>query len=72
VYVEKVDGYRMLAYRDGKRIRLVSRNGVDHAKRFLEKLAEEYSLILKAEGTDVVPTILGDWKKPFRVAWIRD
>jgi hypothetical protein len=37
----------------------------------LEKLAEKYSLILKAEGTDVVPTIIGDWKKPFRVAWIQ-
>ena len=36
----------------------------------LEKLAEKYSLILKAEGTSVVPTIVGDWKKPFREAWI--
>jgi hypothetical protein len=38
----------------------------------LEKLAKEYSLILKAEGTDVVPTIVYDWKKPFRVAWIQE
>ena len=29
-----VDGYRMLAYRDGARVRLMSRNGVDHARRY--------------------------------------
>jgi ATP-dependent DNA ligase len=39
VYEEKLDGYRMLAYRDRKRIRLVSRNGVDHTRRFPELAA---------------------------------
>jgi len=34
IYEEKVDGWRMLAYRDGKKVRLVSRTGVDHTKRF--------------------------------------
>src|SRR5437870_13287777 len=34
VYEEKVDGYRMLAYKDGARVRLVSRNGVDHTRRY--------------------------------------
>ena len=34
VYEEKVDGYRMLAYKDGDRVRLVSRNGVDHTRRY--------------------------------------
>ena len=34
VYEEKVDGYRMLAYHDGARVRLVSRNGIDHARRY--------------------------------------
>jgi ATP dependent DNA ligase domain len=34
IYEEKVDGYRMLAYKDGARVRLVSRNGVDHTRRY--------------------------------------
>jgi len=34
--VEKVDGLRILAYKDGARVRLLSRTGVDHAKRFRE------------------------------------
>jgi bifunctional non-homologous end joining protein LigD len=34
VYEEKVDGWRILAYKDGAGVRLVSRNGVDHAKLF--------------------------------------
>jgi bifunctional non-homologous end joining protein LigD len=34
VYEEKVDGWRMLAYKDGERVRLVSRNGRDRTRRF--------------------------------------
>jgi len=34
VYEEKVDGWRILAYKDGARVRLVSRNGRDHTQRF--------------------------------------
>ena len=36
VYDEKVDGWRMLAYKDGARVRLISRNAVDHTRRFRE------------------------------------
>ena len=32
VYEEKIDGYRMLAYKDGRTVRLESRNGVNHAR----------------------------------------
>jgi bifunctional non-homologous end joining protein LigD len=38
VYEEKVDGWRILAYKDGARVRLLNRTGVDHARRF-RKLA---------------------------------
>ena len=34
VYEEKIDGWRMLAYKDSARVRLVSRNGRDHTRRF--------------------------------------
>jgi ATP-dependent DNA ligase len=34
VYEEKVDGWRTLAYKYGPRVRLVSRNAVDHTARF--------------------------------------
>ena len=34
VYEEKVDGWRILAYKDGNRVRLISRNGVIHTHRF--------------------------------------
>jgi len=36
VYEEKVDGWRMLAYKDWERVHLVSRNGRDHTRRFAE------------------------------------
>jgi bifunctional non-homologous end joining protein LigD len=34
VYEEKYDGWRMVAYKDGTQVRLVSRAGKDHARRF--------------------------------------
>ena len=36
IYEEKVDGWRMLVYKDGARVRLISRNAVDHTARFRE------------------------------------
>jgi len=39
VYEEKYDGWRMIAYKDGRAVRLVSRNAVDHMERFRELAA---------------------------------
>ena len=39
IYEEKYDGWRMLAFKDGRRVRLVSRQGVDHTERFRELAA---------------------------------
>jgi ATP dependent DNA ligase domain len=48
VYEEKVDGRRMLVYKDGERVRLVSRNGRDHARRFRD-IAAAISLPRRVE-----------------------
>jgi ATP-dependent DNA ligase len=34
IFEEKYDGWRMLAFKDGAGVRLVSRNGRDHTARF--------------------------------------
>src|SRR5919201_1089704 len=39
VYEEKYDGWRMLAYKNGATVRLISRQGVDHTARFAELAA---------------------------------
>jgi bifunctional non-homologous end joining protein LigD len=36
IYEEKYDGWRMLAFKDGRRVRLVGRQAVDHTERFRE------------------------------------
>jgi bifunctional non-homologous end joining protein LigD len=50
VYEEKVDGYRMLAYKDGARVRLVSRNGRDHTRRF-HQIAMNIGGVATASGS---------------------
>src|SRR5690349_12792036 len=39
VYQEKVDGWRMLAYKEGSRVRLISWRTVDQTARFRELAA---------------------------------
>src|SRR5437899_9254575 len=39
VYEEKYDGWRMLAYKDGGEVKLISRQGRTHTKRFRELAA---------------------------------
>jgi bifunctional non-homologous end joining protein LigD len=36
VYEEKIDGWRIVAYKDGANVRLIGRRGVDHRDRFPE------------------------------------
>jgi bifunctional non-homologous end joining protein LigD len=52
VYEEKYDGWRIVAYKHGRRVRLVSRRGVDHTKRFAE--------IAAAISTLRAPTLILD------------
>jgi bifunctional non-homologous end joining protein LigD len=39
VFEEKVDGYRMVAYKDGAAVKLVSRQGIDHTSRYPDIVA---------------------------------
>ncbi len=39
VYEEEVDGYRMVAHKDGDQVRLISRKGKDFTRRFRELAA---------------------------------
>jgi ATP-dependent DNA ligase len=44
IYEEKVDGYRMVVYKEEDGVRLVSRNGRDHTRRGASGLRLEPSL----------------------------
>jgi bifunctional non-homologous end joining protein LigD len=71
VYEEKVDGWRILAYKDGARVRLVSRTGRDHTRRFddiaaaIAKLSAR-SLVLDGE------VAIYDEKLRSRFDWLRE
>ncbi|MGE5278065.1 MAG: non-homologous end-joining DNA ligase [Acidobacteriota bacterium] len=52
VYEEKYDGYRILAYKEGKRVTLLSRNGKDRTESFAD--------VAKAIGTLPDTTLLLD------------
>jgi len=47
IYEEKVDGWRMLANKDDDVVRLVSRNGVDHTRRYPDVAAAVARLKLR-------------------------
>jgi bifunctional non-homologous end joining protein LigD len=71
VYEEKVDGWRILAFQDRARVRLVSRNGRDHTRRFpdiaaaVAKLSAR-SLVLYGE------VAIYDDKLRSRFDWLRE
>jgi bifunctional non-homologous end joining protein LigD len=71
VYEEKVDGWRILAYKDGDRVRLLSRSGRDHTRRFagiaaaIAKLSAR-SLVLDGE------VAIFDQQLRSRFEWLRE
>ena len=71
VFEEKLDGWRMLAYKDGSRVRLVSRNGRDLTRRFaviataVAKLSAR-SLVLDGE------VAIFDERLRSRFDWLRE
>jgi hypothetical protein len=59
---EKVDGWRMLAYKDGERVRLVSSHGRDHTRRFADLAAAVSKLsarMLVLDGENRTREVLG-------------
>jgi bifunctional non-homologous end joining protein LigD len=71
VYEEKVDGYRMLAYKDGARVRLVSRNGRDHTRRFHQIAAAVSKLSARSLVLDGEVAIY-DQQLRSRFDWLRE
>src|SRR5260370_36185840 len=70
VYEEKVDAWRMLAYKIAGTVKLVSRNGRDHTSRFPAIVAalrelDATALILDAE------VAVYDARLGFRFEWLR-
>jgi bifunctional non-homologous end joining protein LigD len=71
VYEEKVDGWRMLAYKDGDRVRLVSRNGRDHTRRFADLAAAIGKLSARTLVLDGEVAIY-DQQLRSRFDWLRE
>ena len=71
VFEEKVDGWRMLAYKDGPRVRLVSRNGRDHTRRFAGIAAAVAKLSARSLVLDGEVAIF-DEKRRSRFDWLRE
>ena len=71
VYEEKIDGWRMLAYKDGRTVRLESRNGVDHTRRFPELAAAVAALRARSLVLDGEVAIF-DRQFRSRFDWLRD
>jgi bifunctional non-homologous end joining protein LigD len=71
VYEEKVDGWRIVAYKDVQRVRLVSRNGVDHTRRFRHLAAAIAKLSARSLVLDGEIAIYDDQLRS-RFEWLRE
>jgi bifunctional non-homologous end joining protein LigD len=71
VYEEKVDGWRLMAYKDGNRVRLVSRHGRDHTRRFADLAAAVAKLSARTLVLDGEVAIY-DQQHRSRFDWLRE
>jgi len=71
VYEEKVDGWRLLVYKQGDRVRLVSRNGRDLTKRFRQLAAAIAKLSARTLVLDGEVAIF-DQQLRSRFEWLRE
>ena len=70
VYEEKYDGWRMLAYKHGHHVRLVSRSGRDHTRRLPDLVGAIGALSLSAVILDGEVCIF-DHRLVSRFEWLR-
>jgi ATP-dependent DNA ligase len=71
VYEEEVDGWRMLACKDGDRVRLVSPNNRDHTRRFRDIAAAISKLSARSLVLDGEVAIY-DQQLRSRSDWLRE
>jgi bifunctional non-homologous end joining protein LigD len=71
VYEEKVDGWRILAYKHADRVELLSRHGVDHTRRFADVAAAVGKLTGSTLVLDGEPAIF-DEELRSRFEWLRE
>jgi bifunctional non-homologous end joining protein LigD len=70
VYEEKVDGWRIIAYKHGDSVRLVSRHGRDHTRRFRDIVAAIAKLSARSLVLDGEVAIF-DQQLRSRFDWLR-
>ena len=71
IYEEKVEGWRILAYKDRDSVRLVSRTGVDHARRFRDIAAAVAKLSARTLVLDGEVAIFDEQLRS-RFDWLRE
>jgi len=71
IYEEKVDGWRIVAYKDRDSVRLVSRTGVDHSRRFRDIAAAIAKLSARTLVLDGEVAIFDEQLRS-RFDWLRE
>jgi bifunctional non-homologous end joining protein LigD len=71
IYEEKVDGWRIIAYKDRDSARLVSRSGVDHSRRFRDIAAAISKLSARTLVLDGEVAVFDEQLRS-RFDWLRE
>jgi bifunctional non-homologous end joining protein LigD len=71
IYEEKLDGWRIVAYKDRDSVRLVSRTGVDHARRFRDIAAAISKLSARTLVLDGEVAVFDEQLRS-RFDWLRE
>lgn len=71
IYEEKVDGWRIIAYKNRDSVRLVSRSGVDHSRRFRDIAAAISKLSARTLVLDGEVAVFDEQLRS-RFDWLRE